>query len=330
MIEYPIIILLISELFVAVQTIKENMSRFSKAMYITVLPLLFAGCQLIPAKRSAVVSPTAIPAENRLPIDFPESTMSAITATPSAAPVAAKNTSSKKTAVPQTTQTVTATSSKTVTYDTSFDSLEVTNFPGQTQNATLTLKNKSNAAVMWYIKLDKIQSKEYPLNVNGTNEITGTIGANSSTNVSIGTMSTEPDPDFSTSFKVVFSSNTQVLATRTIKVTVHSPASDRIGVNSTDNADATITFKSNGSYGIAIKNTHGSNRNWSAVVEEGADRIKLTTDHGYFTTDTYAYTSFYFTTADRGGLTQAKIVFTYSDDNHNDVSKHTLIVHVNN
>jgi hypothetical protein len=122
--------------------------------------------------------------------------------------------------------------------------------------------------------------------------------------------------------------NGATAATKTVKVTVHAPNSDRVTINSTNDASATISFKDHGSYGIRIANKHGKNLNWSATITQGGDKIKLANSSGYFLTDTTYDTSIYFTTSDHNGLREAKIEFTYSDDNHTELEKHTLTLHI--
>jgi len=213
-------------------------------------------------------------------------------------------------------------------YDISFNKLEVTNFPGQTQNASLILTNKSTEPVLWYIKLDQAQSAKYPINVNGTNEVTGTLAANGTSTVSIGTMSTDQTPLFSGSFTVVFSAKNSVVAKRNVNVIIHSTVAEMVHVTSTDDANVSVNFVPNGSFRVWIENKHGKNLNWNASIEQGGDKLQLVAPSGYFLSNAGAFFPVYFTSADRGGLTTAKIVITYSDDNHTEVVKHTLTLNI--
>ncbi len=295
------------------------MSKLHTTLFVGIGSIILAGCQFTNpfVKKVVAPSPAATPFVRDLATPAPVATDSAV-ATVSAAP--RKGTVLGAT----TTQTQKKTEDTTYLYDVSFDKLEVTNFPGQTQNATLTLTNKSSEAVLWYIKLNQAQSPKYPINVNGTNEVTGTIAANGTSTVSVGTMSTDQTPLFSGSFEVVFNSRDNVVAKRMVNVIIHSTVSEMVHVNSTDDANSTISFVPNGSFRVWIENKHGKNLNWSASIEQGGDKLRLVAPSGYFLENAGAFFPVYFTSADRGGLNTAKIVITYSDDNHVELNKHIL------
>lgn len=299
------------------------MSKLQTALLVGVCSLVLAGCQLTNPfeKKTVAPSPSPTPFVRDFATPVPEATSSAV-ATVSAAP--------KKGAVlgATTTQTQKKTEDTANLYDISFNKLEVTNFPGQSQNATLTLTNKSAEAVLWYIKLDQTQSAQYPINVNGTNEVTGSIAANSTATVSVGTMSTDQSPLFSGSFTVVFSAGNTVVARRNVNVIIHSTVSEMVHVLSTDDANIGVNFVPNGSFRVWIENKHGKNLNWSASIEQGGDKLQLVAPSGYFLSDAGAFFPVYFTSSDKGSLTTAKIVITYSDDNHAEVAKHTLTLNV--
>jgi hypothetical protein len=211
-------------------------------------------------------------------------------------------------------------------YGTNTPVITVTNYKGEPKNVPITLINKSSQPVMWYIKLKASQSDTYPININNTNETTGSIAANSTTTVNLGTKHATTGPVFKETFDVVFRNNLQILETAPITITINSEATKYITARSDKDTAETIQFIPNGSYGMLVENKQSEDVTWTAAIKNPALPLSLGFSEGTTAQYVSTYVPVVFTNDKRGTLSNAEIIITYKNAQSQEIGKHTVYI----
>ena len=317
--------------------------------------LLAGGCQLINPKISLFKpSPSVSPSPKAttetytpLPTLEPFATPVA-TPTPSATPSATLKTKSttpttkggvKGTSTTSTAKTTTTTvvSRTSPLYDTSFDTWEITNFPGQDYEKELIIYNKSSKKVLFSLRAADKFSETVPVSVNGSFEATGEIAPQSSTSVKLKAYSNDKNPNFTTNLTLNFvDESNQIISTRTVKVTAHTPVGDKTTLESNTDADKTgnatinVTYSPNKSFPIHLVNRHSYKVNWTAkfMSSESDGRLVVSAKSGSIDPGNFWDTDIHFTSKEIGPMSQAVLQVTFNRDGNNASETKTITINV--
>jgi hypothetical protein len=317
--------------------ISKSMIRTSVIISAAVLA---GGCQLINPKSAEVkiVKPTPTPSTSSLsseiytPVSTPEPT--AVPATQSAV----KNTPKPQVKGTTTTSTKTVTTRISPLYDTSFDTWEITNFPGQEYEKELTLYNKTDKKVLFAARAADRFSDFAPVSVNGSYEATGEILPQAIATIKLKAFSSDKNPSFQTNVTINFvNENNQIVSTRTVKVTAHTPVGDRANLdsnndgNKTGDATMNITYSANKAYPIRLNNKHSYKVNWTAkfASSESDGKLVLSAKSGSIEPNSFWDTDIHFTTKDIGPMTQAVLAVTFTRDGGSESETKTMTINVN-
>jgi hypothetical protein len=223
--------------------------------------------------------------------------------------------------------TVTTSTPQSGLYDTSFDSWSIINYPGQSYEKQLILKNNSDQPVMYAARAATTATN--PVTVNGSYEATGTILPLSEAVIKLKAVSSDQTPGYTTTVTINFvNQKQQIVATKTVVVTASTAVGDRIEVNTDSptevagNQTATVTYHSLAAYPIRINNRNQRALNFTAkiVSPDVAKVMRFSATNGVLKPGAWWDTDLHFLTPD-AKVGQAVVEFTFTPEDGTDPYK---------
>jgi hypothetical protein len=166
------------------------------------------------------------------------------------------------------------TTTHTNLYDTSFDSWSIINYPGQSYEKQLVLKNKSDQPVMYAARAATTATN--PVTVNGSYEATGKMLPLSEEVIKLKAVSSDQTPGYTTTVTINFiDQNQHIVATKTVVITAYTAVGDRTEVLTdtptevAGNQTATVSYRPLAAYPIRINNRNQRALKFTAKIISG-------------------------------------------------------------